>query len=401
MKYDFDSIIDRGPASETYSFKWQGYEDRFPGFSIDAEQSLSMWVADMDFETLSEVKQAIIKRAEHGIYGYTADENNDVFREAAIRWFARRWGWDGCKKEWMIFSPGVVPAINNAVQAYTNPGDGVIIQPPVYYPFKDAVVCTGRTLVNNQLLEHDGRYEMNYGELERLAQDPANKLLILSSPHNPAGRVWTREELMRLFDICAKNDVLVFCDEIHGDLIMPGHKMFTAGLLKEYYDRLILAHAASKTFNLAGLTSSLITIPNPTLREQLANKLYENRLPVGNIFGPLAGAVAYDKGDDFVDQLVNYIYENVCYASQWLAEKLPKAKVVPLEGTYLVWIDFRAFGIEEEELYRLVLEEARVVGDLGRWFGEGGEGFMRFNFACPRERIQEFLNRLYAVLKDL
>ena len=400
VKYDFDKVIDRGPGSGTFSFKWQGYEGRFPGFDIDVPNALSMWVADMDFETIPEVKEAIIQRAEHGIFGYTSEDSNDAFRDAAMRWFARRYGWTNCRREWMLFSPGVVPAINNAVQAFTDEGDGVIIQSPVYYPFEAAVANTRRMVRNNQLIERDGRYEMDYDQLEALAVDPAAKMIVLSSPHNPVGRVWSREELERAFEICARNDVLVFCDEIHADLIMPGQSMFAAGILEKHHDRLILAHAASKSFNLAGLTTSLITVPNPELRGRLAKKMSENRLPQGNVFGPIAGAAAYDNGDDYIDELVRYIHGNVCFAQEWLAEHLPKAKIVPLEGTYLVWIDFRGIGLPEEELYHLVIEKAKVIGDLGRWFGPGGEGFMRFNFACPRKRIEEFLVRLTAQLAD-
>ena len=398
MKYDFDKIIDRSPESGTFSFKWQGYENRFPGFEIDSPNVISMWVADMDFETIPEVKEAIVRRAEHGIYGYVSEDCNDAFRDAAIRWFARRYGWAGCRKEWMLFSPGVVPAIFNAVQAFTDEGDGVIIQSPVYYPFEAAIADTRRTVVNNQLIERSGRYEMNYDELEVLAADPANKMIVLSSPHNPVGRVWSRDELERAFQICAKNDVLVFCDEIHADIIMPGHCMFTAGILDGYHDSLVLAHAASKSFNLAGLTTSLITVPNPDLRKRLEKKMSENRLPQGNTFGPIAGAAAYNNGDDYIDELVRYIDGNVHFAQEWLVEHLPQAKIIPLEGTYLVWMDFRDFGLPEEDLYHLVIEQAKVVGDLGRWFGPGGEGFMRFNFACPRTRIEDFLVRLASQL---
>ena len=394
MPYDFNRVIERRFGSGTHSFKWEGYEDCFPGFQIDTSQALSMWVADMDFETLPEVKEALAQRIEHGIYGYPSESNNDAFRSAAIAWFERRWGWSGCQRDWMLFCPGVVPALYASVQAFTEPGDGVIVQTPVYYPFMGAIQDSGRTLVNNRLLEEKLVYTMDYEELETLAQDPANKLAIFCSPHNPVGRVWSREELQQAFDICARHDVLILCDEIHADLIMPGYRFTTAGLFDQYHDRLILAHAASKTFNLAGLTSALITVPNAELRMRLANQFMLNCLSRGNTFGPLAGAAAYRTGDAYVDELTTYIAGNMDHACAWLAEHLPQVQVAPLQGTYLVWMDFRGLGLEEEELYHRVIEEAGIVGDLGRWFGPGGEGFMRFNFATPRANIDEFLIRL-------
>jgi cystathionine beta-lyase len=396
--YNFDEIIDRSPKSNTFSFKWQGYEGRFPGFNINTGNVISMWVADMDFRAPQEVISALSKRVEHGIYGYSAEDANDVFRKAAVGWFARRYNWK-CQTEWMLFTPGVVPAINNAIQEFTKEGDGVIIQPPVYYPFAAGIVNNHRTIINNQLKEVDGRYEIDFENLEMHARNPQNKMIILCNPHNPVGRVWTRNEMYRVCKICYDNNVLIFGDEIHADLIMSGHKLLPIGSLKEFHDKMILAHAPSKTFNLAGLCASLVTIPSPELRTRMATRLFANRMPGGNTFGPIAGAAAYEHGDEYADAVVAYIEANVDYAIAYLNKNLPAVKIIKPEGTYLIWFDFRATGLAEEEIYRTVIEKAKVVGDLGKWFGLGGSGFMRFNFACPRAILQKALERITKVLK--
>ena len=396
VAYDFDTVIDRGPSSATYSMKWEGYESRFPGFDIDTSTALSMWVADMEFCTLPEVKQAILDRAEHGIYGYVSDAAVDEYRCAAKGWFARRYGLD-VDTEWMLFSPGVVPAIYAGVQAFTEPGDGVVVQPPVYYPFISAVRDSGRTLVFNQLRGVDGRYEMDFDSLEAQLADPATKLLVLCNPHNPVGRVWTHDELLRLLTMCHEHGVLVLSDEIHADFIMPGSRFCSAGTFAQFHDTLVLAHATSKTFNLAGLQSSLLTVPNPDVRARLEKQMRINSLSYGSTFGPLAGAAAYTHGDQFVDELVEYLDGNFRCVEEGLARDFPQLRMHHPEGTYLAWIDFSGLGLPEDEIYRIALEEAGVVGDLGNWFGPGGEGFMRFNLACPRSVVHEFLDRLAAL----
>lgn len=399
MPYNFDELIDRGPNSKTYSMKWQGYENRFPEYEIDVPNMLPMWVADMDFRCPDEVKAAICARAEHAIYGYASEDANHEYRKAAIGWFARRYGWNNCKAEWMLFSPGVVPAINTSIQAFTKEGEGVIIQPPVYYPFAAAVHNNNRTLVNNPLKEVEGHYEIDFENLESVAREPSNKLIVLCNPHNPVGRVWSREELYRVCKICHENHVIVFCDEIHGDLVMPGHKLCPAGSMEEFHDKMILAHSASKTFNLAGLAAALITVPDERLRQRLAQRMFANRLPSGNTFGPIAGAAAYRYGDAYADELIKYIEANVEYADAYLKKHLPYISIVRPEGTYMVWVDFRRLNMDEEALYHTILEKAKIAGDLGKWFGAGGEKFLRLNFACPRSRIDELLGRLRSVFQ--
>ncbi|MCD7907852.1 MAG: pyridoxal phosphate-dependent aminotransferase [Clostridium sp.] len=394
MKFNFDEIVDRSAVSCTYSSKWERYSGRFPEFTIDEGRSLPMWVADMDFKCIPEVVEALHRRVEHGIFGYSNENTCDVFKEAAREWFSRRYGWES-RTEWMLYSMGVVAAINNAIQEFTREGQGVIIQSPVYYPFAAGARNNRRRVVENPLIEENGTYRMDYENLEQLARDPNNTMMILCSPHNPVGRVWEKLELFQALEICYHNGVMVFCDEIHGDLIMPGHSFFTCGLFPEFYSHMILAHSPSKTFNLAGLTSAILTVPDSGNRKRLAHRIYDiNRIPSTQNFGPVAGAAAYNHGDAFADEVMEYIQENVEFAREYLRENLQQIKIVVPEGTYLTWFDFRGTGLPEEEIYRRVLEHARVIGDLGRWFGRNGEGFVRFNYACPRVYVKEQLERL-------
>lgn len=400
MRYDFDKIIDRGPSSGSFSSKWEGYEARFPGYQINTGKALSMWVADMDFRCPDEVIQAIKKRAAHGIFGYPSELANDAFRKAAIGWFHRHYHWQP-KQEWMLFSMGIVAAINGAIQEFSRPGDGIIIQSPVYYPFSTGIRNNGRVEKINRLVEKDGYYTIDFEQFEALAKQPDTTMFILCSPHNPVGRVWTREELTRMMEICRENHVFVFADEIHADLIMKNVSFYSVGHVDGIHEQCVMAHAPSKTFNLAGLTASLLTVPNAENRERLSRRLYDiNRIPRSNDFGPIAGAAAYSCCDDYAAEVSAYIDANMEYASAYLRENLPKVKMRKPEGTYLAWFDFRGLGLPKEEVYRRVLEDAQVVGDLGDWFGPGGEGFVRFNLACPRGVVQELLHRLVKTFSD-
>lgn len=394
MKYNFDEVVDRSSATHTYSSKWERYSSRFPEFQVDEEQSLSMWVADMDFKCMPEVIEALHARIDHGVFGYSNENTNDVFRDAACKWFSRRYGWEN-KPEWLLYSMGVVAAINGAIQEFSKEGDGIIIQSPVYYPFAAGPKNNHRKVVENKLVENNGRYTMNFEELEELAKQPENTMLILCNPHNPVGRVWSEEELRKVLEICHKNGVMVFSDEIHADLIMPGYTFCTCGKFEEFHDSLILAHSPSKTFNLAGLTSALLTVPNEENRKRLAHRLYDiNRIPTTQNLGPIAGTAAYTYGDSFVDEVMEYIHDNVEYAKNYLKEVLPQVEIIEPEGTYLIWFDFRKTGLPEQEIYRRVIEDAKVIGDLGKWFGDNGAGFVRFNYACPRVYIEEQMARL-------
>lgn len=396
----FDIIIDRTEKSETYSTKWLAVGERFPGY--DPKGVLPMWVADMDFRCPPEVIDAVIKRAEHGIYGYTDKSLIRKFIEAGNAWFQRRYGWEA-DPEWAFFTPGVVPVINAAIQEFSNPGDGIIIQSPVYYPFADGPRNNNRVLKHNCLIEKEPcYYEMDFANLKELASDPSTKLLILCNPHNPVGRVWTREELKKACDICIEHDVLILADEIHADMILDNHKHIpTASLSEEIANHVIAAYAPSKTFNLAGLGTSIIIVPNEELRERMKKRILANRLPASNVFGPLAGEAAYRTGDAYVDTLLDYICANMDYVVDFCKQNLPAITVQKPEGTYMIWMDLRALGLGAEGTNAFMIEKAKIAGDFGTWFGPGGEGFIRLNLACPRKILEQAMKQLKAAYDEI
>lgn len=388
---NFDEKIDRTLGCGASSSKWQGFEAKYPG--MDAKGALPMWVADMDFRVPEEVTNAIQKRLDHGIFGYVSAEEPFKFAECSAAWLQRRHGLNVDPKH-MVFTPGVLCGLNAAIQEFTNPGEGVIIHSPVYYPFANGITENGRVVRRNRLLERDGRYEIDFDNLETLARDPANTMFVLSSPHNPGGRVWTAEELGRMAEICMENGVLLFSDEIHSDLILPGytHTPITS-LGTEVSEHVVVSYAPSKTFNLAGLCASLQLVPNAELRARLQKRLSMNHVPRANVFGLVAGEAAYTHGDQFVDEVVAYIAENIrCFTDA--VERVPGVTVMRPEGTYLLWVDFRKTGRSEDDIYRTAVERAKVAGDLGAWFGEGGEGFIRLNLACPRSLVMDAATRL-------
>ena len=392
----FDVLTDRSKASHTYSTKYNGMADRYADYNT--ENALPLWIADTDFRCPPEVIEAVKTRAEHGIYGYTSpDLVYGEYMAAAAGWMKRRYGWDA-KAEWGVYTPGVVNAVVTAIQEFTKPGDGIIIQPPVYYPFAEGIRNNDRVVKNNCLIEKEpGYYEMDFVGLEDLASDPNTTMMILCNPHNPTGRVWKEEELRKVCEICLKHDVLIFSDEIHADLMMPGsHHIAVGSLGEEIANHLIAGYAASKTFNLAGLCTSAIMIPNPELRQRMLRRAEINRLPKSNVFGPLAGKVAYESCDEYVDAQMEYVSANVDYVIEFCKENLPKISLRKPEGTYLVWMDFRKLGMDVDQLHRFVTEEAGVVGDFGVWFGPGGEGYIRFNLACPRATVEQMMEKLKA-----
>lgn len=391
-KFNFDKVINRKDKKDSYNIKWQDFQGNYEGYKIP-ENPISMWIADMDFLCPPEVTKAVENRAKHGIYGYSSNEAITKFKEAAIGWYDRRFGLKVDIEE-TIFNAGIVPMINATILEFTEPGQGVIVQQPVYYPFTDGVIDCGRELRINNLVEENGKYSINFHELEELAEDPNTKLLILSNPHNPIGKVWSKKELERICEICYKNDVLIFSDEIHADLTMKQYKFTSLGTLDEKYrDNIIIALAPSKIFNIAGLGASIIIVPNVELRERLNKRININRLGA-NLFGPIAGEVAYKYGDDYVDELMEYIEANVDYAIDFIKGKTKRIKIIKPEATYLMWFDFRDFGLSNEEMKRKIVEEAGILVDFGDRFGEKGEGFARFNFACPRKTVEEAMERL-------
>jgi len=381
--YNFDTIVDR---TNTYSIKWD--RDELPEGCRDA---ISMWIADMDFACSPDIVKAIQTRAEHPIYGYT--KRSEKYYQSFIDWMRHRNGWS-IKKDWILFSPGVVPALNLAVLAYTQPGDKIIIQPPVYNPFSAAVLNNSRQLVENPLIIRDGRYTMNFEDLERKI-DAQTKLLILCSPHNPVGRVWARDELSKLIDICSSRNVLIISDEIHSDIILGTevHRC-TASMSDRAAAITITLTAPNKTFNLAGLQIANIVIPNSELRKAFMQQTTNIGLNLTNTFGMVAQEVAYTKGEPWLEELLLYLKENYATLKSFIETHIPSLKVFPLEGTYLPWLDCRGLGLSDSELHDLFLKKAKLWLDDGIMFGTGGSGFMRINIACPRSVLIKALEQL-------
>ena len=386
MKYNFDEIIDR---KNTNALKWEPsvLKDMFK-----SEDVLPLWVADMDFKCPKPVVDALVKRAEHGIYGYS--EGNENYYNAIVNWYRNRHGWE-IEKDWIVFTPGIVPAVNYIIQAFCKTGDKVIIQNPVYYPFARSITNNGASIVLNPLKLEDEKYVMDYEDLEEKVKDSRVKIFILCSPHNPVGRVWTKEELQRVGDICLKNNVIVLSDEIHSDLIMKGNKHTAFGSIsEEFRDNVILCSAPSKTFNIAGLQVSNIIIPNQKLRNEYKIILENNAIMHPNSFGIVALEAAYDKGQEWLEQALEYIEGNMDFIDQFVKEKLPKIKFRKPEGTYLAWLDFKGLGMDKKQLENWMQNEAKLALDEGYIFGCGGEGYERINAACPRSILKEAMERI-------
>ncbi|MCF6246430.1 MAG: pyridoxal phosphate-dependent aminotransferase [Desulfobacula sp.] len=391
--WDFDEIIDR---SNTGSMKWEPDVLR-EKFGNQRGNLLPLWVADMDFKSPFAVRQAMEKRLAHQVYGYTMPD--PAYNEALISWYKRRHQWN-INSKWILTSPGIVPVTNYLIQRFSKPGDNIMIQTPVYYPFAHSIISNGRSILENPLKIADGRYQMDFDDLEKKVKDPRVKVAILCSPHNPVGRVWTKEELVQFGRICLDNQVLVFADEIHCDLIMPGSKhVCFQDISQEFAQHSIAANAASKTFNIAGLQQSSLIIPNDQLRNEFSiyfETLGVGRKGTGTLFGAVATQAAYNGAEPWLDELLVYLYQNFLYLKQNLEERLPGLKVFDLEGTYLVWVDFRPLGLSSEKIIQVIEEDAGVAVDHGDWFGKNGAGFERFNIACPRSILRKAVEAVVA-----
>ena len=384
MPVDFDTVPNRrGTNCFKYDFA------REMGMPEDV---LPLWVADMDFPTAPAVLERIHALAEHGIFGYTGVK--DAYFSAVHNWYAQRFGWE-TQRSWLVTTPGVVFAIAIAIRAFTQKGDAILIQQPVYYPFANKVTENDRQLVVNPLVLKNGRYEMDFADMERKIADNHVKMLLLCSPHNPVGRVWTKEELLRVGEICQKHGVLVVSDEIHADFTYAGHthRVF-ASVKSEFADFTITCTAPSKTFNLAGLQNSNIFIPNRQLRHAYKKELSACGCGGTNCMGMAACQAAYEAGADWLEQLKQYLAGNLAYVRQFLREKLPDIALVEPEGTYLVWLDLRKLGLTEQQQRQLIVQDAKLWLDTGTLFGQGGEGFERINIACPRATIEQAMQRL-------
>jgi cystathionine beta-lyase len=393
LKYDFETIIDR---SNTGSGKWEQMKKWNPNVSKGV---VPFSVADMEFKNPPEIVEGLKKFIDSTVLGYTQPTEN--YLNAVCSWMKRRHDWV-VKKEWIIGSPGVVNAFFQAVKAFTEPGDGIIVQPPVYYPFYIAVENNKRTLVKNPLIFTGSTYVIDYDDLERKARNPKNKLLLFCSPHNPVGRVWTPEELDRVGEICLRNDVMIISDEIHFDLIMPGHKHTVfANVSEKLANNMIVCTAPSKTFNLAGMQTSNIIIPNEKIRKAYIKEMASNGFYSLNILGYKACEIAYTECEEWLEQLLELIYHNHLKLKEFIEKNLSVINVIELEGTYLQWMDFRGLGLDKDELEKLMHYEAEVFFDEGYLFGEEGAGFERMNLACPTKIMMDGLQRLAAAINKL
>lgn len=390
MKYNFDEIIDR---KNTNSSKWDALEQRF-----GASDVLPLWVADMDFRVPEQVRIALKNTAEHGVFGYTV--RPDSFYEAIIDWHARRHDWQ-IEKEWITISSGAVASLSMLVQAFTEPGDQIVIQSPVYHPFFSVIEKNGRELVDNTLVFDGEHYRMDFDDLEKKLSNEASKVLILCNPHNPVGRVWTKEELTKLGDLCLKHQVLVISDEVHCDLILNDHIHTPfASISKEFSEHSITCVAPSKTFNLAGLQASAIVIPNEENERKFKESLNIQDTGMTNPFAVTALEAAYNHGDEWLDQLLIYLQRNVDFLSAFFKQNLPQINVIQPEGTYLVWLDFRSLNLSAKELEKFLLSKAKVALNQGYIFGQAGEGFVRINIACPQATLKEGLKRISNAVKE-
>lgn len=379
----FDQIVDRRLSG---SRKWDGIRTTF-----SSDEVLPMWIADMDFASPPAVVEAVCRRAQHGVFGYPL--RDDDYFCAIIDWLKQRQGWD-VQAEWIAHTPGVVPAISVAVQTFTSPGDGVLIQTPVYPPFFSCVTNNGRKVVENQLQLVDGRYEMDFDDLaSKLTADV--KLMILSSPHNPVGRVWTEPELKRLAALCSSRGVIMLSDEIHGDLVFPGYRQIPlATVSPEAAAYTITCIAPSKTFNIAGLYESSIIISDPHLRKKFCDAVTALEISGGNVFGIAALKAAYRHGGPWLDELMPYLLENANYLEAGIRELVSPVVMIKPESTFLAWLDFRGLGMDAIELRQFLICEAKIGLNDGKTFGALGEGFARLNFGCPRSVLADALVRL-------
>ena len=388
---DFDKVIDR---RNTRCLKYDFAKRR--GMPEDV---LPLWVADMDFATSSYIEDALIERAKHGIFGYS--EVQTPYFEILANWLKKHHNWD-VQEKWLIKTPGVVFALAMAVKAYTEIGESVLIQAPVYYPFYEVIRDNGRKIVENELyLGDDNRYHIDFEDFEDKIISEKVRLFILCSPHNPVGRVWTAEELVKLGDICVKHGVIVVSDEIHADFVFKGRHHVFASLKKEFENISITCTSPSKTFNLASIMMSNIFIPNHELKRKFRKELDAAGTSQLGIMGLVACEAAYSKGEEWYRSMIEYVRKNIEFTKEYIAENILDVSMIDIEGTYLVWLDFHKTGLSAEELDRRIILNAKLWLDSGKIFGKCGEGFQRINVACPRSILKEALDRIKNILKGL
>ncbi len=382
-KYDFDQIIDR---SNTNSVKVDALERVFGSKDV-----IPLWVADMDFLSPPEITEGLKKRVEHGIFGYV--EPGDGYFSSIINWLKNRHDWS-VSKENITFIPGVVKGFAFAIDVFTNDSDKIIIQPPVYPPFKGTTEDLNREIVNNPLIFKDGQYSMDFDNLREVAKTGC-KMLILCNPQNPSGRIWTKEELSELAEICFDNDIIVISDEIHSDLALPGNKHVPYATVSEKAaQNNITLMAPSKTFNIAGIVSSFAVVENEDIRKKYFDYLLARQLNEGTIFGYLAAQYAYEYGDEWLDQAIEYIQKNIDFVDDFLQNHIPQIKVIRPEASFLIWLDCRDLNLSQPELENFFIHKAKLGLNSGTMFGKEGEGFMRLNVGCSRITLEKALNNL-------
>jgi len=392
VKYDFDQICSR---KNTDCLKWDTVQSIF-----GHEDVIPMWIADMDFPVPQPIIEAIRKRAEHPCYGYTKPGIRVI--ETVVERIQRKFHWK-IEPEWVVFTPGLIPALHFAVRTLTHPGDEVILQEPVYHPFFKAIISSGCQIINNGLKLVGGRYEMDYEDLESkfhsrggmfLTNSSRVKAVILCNPHNPVGRLWDRKELIRMGEIVLRHGAVVIADEIHCEILFKGHRHTPfASISEEFEQNCILCISPSKTFNLAGLEISTVIIPNKKLRDEFST-MRSGILPESNLFGYLALEAAYRYGDEWLNQVLEYLQGNLDFMLDYFVNRIPRIKVIQPQGTYLIWLDCRELGMDNLALRSFMREKAKVGLDDGFLFGEGGGGFQRMNIACPRSILVEALGRI-------
>lgn len=388
--YNFDKVIDR---HGTNCLKFDFAKER--GKNGD---ELSLWVADMDFQVAKPITDALQAQVNHGIYGYS-EVKSDYF-DIVKNWFKDNFDWE-IKKGSLVKTPGVVYAIAMAVKAFTKEGEAVIIQQPVYYPFSEMIIANNRKLVNSPLVLKDGRYEIDFEDFEKKIVENNVKLFILCSPHNPVGRVWSVEELKRIGDICIKHDVVIFSDEIHADFVYEPNKHHVfASLGESYAANSVIATAPSKSFNIAGLQVSNIFIENKKLRDAFRNEIVKSGYSQLNTMGLAAARAAYESGKEWLDEVRAYIKDNLIFFRDYLKENIGELSLIEPEGTYLVWVDFRKLGLSEKQREDLIVNKAKLWIDSGAMFGVDGEGFERFNIACPRSYLKKALDSLKKAVEE-
>ncbi len=390
MMWNFDEPVAREGSN---CIKYDLREETF-----GVKNVIPMWVADMDFNTPDFIVNALQKRVNHQIYGYTFRPAE--YYQSIIDWQQCRHGWN-IEKEWITFCPGIVPAVNICTLAFTNPGDKIIVQPPVYFPFFSAVESHGRTLVYNNLIESEGRWSMDFNSLIE-AIDPQTKMIIISNPHNPVGRVWSPEELNILAGICLKNNIIIVSDEIHCDLILPGFKHTPfANLSENIAENIITCIAPSKTFNLAGLSASSVIISNPQLRKNFSRIVENLHIGGGNIFGTTASIAAYTHGHEWLNALLDYVDQNVDYVEDYCSKMIPEIIPVKPEATYMIWLDCRKLGMNGKELQNFFVRSAGVGMNEGSTFGPGGEGFMRMNLAATHATVKTAMEQIEKAISSI